>query len=112
MKPLETSVYVEAVKGCIKRFAFLKRGLQNGNVLNTSGSKLLYSLDEDFIALTVLVMAPIPSISTVQTSPCLRKIGGLRKQPTPGGVPVKIKSPGFNVTYLEIHSTRKSVLKI
>jgi len=44
-----------------------------------------------------------PSISTSITSPLLRKTGGFRANPTPGGVPVAITSPGSSV----IDSDRK-----
>ena len=40
---------------------------------------------------------PTPSISTSTTSPGLSQTGGLRAMPTPGGVPVKIRSPGSRV---------------
>jgi hypothetical protein len=45
-------------------------------------------------ATTGLCSTPIPSISTSATSPGLSSTGGLRAMPTPGGVPVKIRSPG------------------
>jgi len=49
-------------------------------------------------ATTVFVMLPIFSISTVTTSPGFSQMGdGLRKQPTPGGVPVRMRSPGCSV---------------
>ena len=39
-------------------------------------------------------------------------IGGLRKQPTPGGVPVRIKSPGRSVMNWEHQAISSGVLKI
>lgn len=44
-----------------------------------------------------LSSTPIFSISTSTTSPDLRKTGGVRLKPTPGGVPVRITSPGSRV---------------
>ena len=41
-----------------------------------------------------LTSRPIPSISTVTSSPSPRSAGGSRKMPTPPGVPVAITSPG------------------
>lgn len=82
-----------------------------------------------FSSLTGLEMQPMPSISTSTTSPSckhgkhqcrrtsdikpqdqqesctLSQRGGLRKHPTPGGVPVKIKSPGCRVIIALHHST-------
>ncbi len=46
---------------------------------------------------TGLVSVPIPSTVMLTESPGLRKTGGLRKTPTPGGVPVEIRSPGSQV---------------
>ena len=46
---------------------------------------------------TGLRSVPSPSISTSTTSPGWSQTGGLRAIPTPGGVPVKIRSPGWNV---------------
>jgi hypothetical protein len=37
---------------------------------------------------------PRPSMPSVMTSPPLRKRGGLKPRPTPGGVPVVMTSPG------------------
>ena len=37
---------------------------------------------------------------------------GLRKQPTPGGVPVRMRSPGIKVTKLLIHSMQSPAEKI
>ena len=48
----------------------------------------------------MFVILPIPSISTSQVSPALRKRGGLWKKPTPGGVPVRMTSPGSNLKNL------------
>src|SRR6202040_1249447 len=42
----------------------------------------------------VLRSAPTPVTSTVTTSPDLRNSGGVRRAPTPDGVPVRITSPG------------------
>ncbi len=44
---------------------------------------------------------PIPSISTTMTSPEARNRGGLRKTPTPDGVPVAMMSPGSRVNACE-----------
>jgi hypothetical protein len=46
---------------------------------------------------TGFLRTPIPSISISTISPGLRKIGGLRTNPTPLGVPVEITSPGSSV---------------
>lgn len=50
---------------------------------------------------TGFVSVPRRSTVTLTESPGLRKTGGLRKTPTPGGVPVEIKSPGSQVTDCE-----------
>ena len=47
--------------------------------------------------ITGLRSVPRPSISTSTTSPFFNHTGGLRAMPTPGGVPVKIRSPGSSV---------------
>lgn len=39
------------------------------------------------------VMLPTPSISTVTVSPSCRNSCGLRRKPTPDGVPVRMTSP-------------------
>jgi hypothetical protein len=49
---------------------------------------------------------PMPSISTSATSPALSRIGGLRAIPTPGGVPVKIRSPGSSVMHCDRNHSR------
>jgi hypothetical protein len=51
---------------------------------------------------TGLRKIPIPSISTSTVLPGCKNTGGLRAKPTPGGVPVKIKSPAFSVHTPEI----------
>ena len=48
-------------------------------------------------ATTALVSTPICSISTSTRSPGCRNTGGVRATPTPGGVPVKSKSPTSSV---------------
>lgn len=46
-------------------------------------------------ATMVWVCSPNPSMPTLTTSPALRNTGvGLMPRPTPGGVPVRIRSPG------------------
>ena len=49
----------------------------------------------------VFSSTPMPSISTVTRSPSARYRGGLRKAPTPEGVPVAITSPGSSVKAME-----------
>jgi hypothetical protein len=49
-------------------------------------------------AATGLVSVPMPSIVTLTVSPGRRKTGGLRKTPTPGGVPVAMMSPTSQVS--------------
>ncbi len=49
---------------------------------------------------------PSFSISTSTRSPGLRNTGGLRAKPTPGGVPVKIKSPGASVQMSEMYEIK------
>ncbi len=51
---------------------------------------------------------PIRSISTSTTSPACKNTGGLRAAPTPGGVPVKITSPGASVHTSETYDTSSS----
>jgi hypothetical protein len=46
---------------------------------------------------TVFVMLPILSIHTSTRSPGLSHWGGFMAKPTPGGVPVKIRSPGSSM---------------
>jgi hypothetical protein len=50
---------------------------------------------------TALRSVPIPSISISTSSPSVSAIGGLRKMPTPAGVPVRITSPGRRVKTVE-----------
>ena len=52
---------------------------------------------------------PSFSISTSTTSPAWRYTGGLRAKPTPGGVPVKITSPGASVQTSEIYDINSSI---
>ena len=47
---------------------------------------------------------PTRAISISTVSPGWRNTGGLRPMPTPGGVPVKIRSPGFRVQTLEMYA--------
>lgn len=61
---------------------------------------------------TVFVMLPIPSTWQVTTSPSFSHSGGLRKQPTPGGVPVNMRSPGCSVQNVEIHAMHAFVSKM
>ena len=51
-------------------------------------------------ATTGLVSVPTPSYVHVMRSPAFSRIGGLRAEPTPGGVPVAITSPGRSVMML------------
>lgn len=77
----------------------------------------------------VLIIFPMPSISLTRTSPAFKNSGGFLLMPTPAGVPVRIKSPGYSVTilkflrkyistlfvvktYCERYETKKSILKI
>lgn len=53
-----------------------------------------------YYAITFLSF-PNPSISLSKTSPAFRNCGGFLCTPTPEGVPVRIKSPGYNVTILQ-----------
>mmetsp|Transcript_14528 Transcript_14528/g.36501 ORF Transcript_14528/g.36501 Transcript_14528/m.36501 type:complete len:241 (-) Transcript_14528:701-1423(-) len=50
------------------------------------------------------VSVPIPSISHSTTSPGTSHRGGLRKHPTPGGVPVAMTSPARSVVNRETNS--------
>ena len=43
--------------------------------------------------MTLFLMIPIFSISTITTSPCFKKLGGVKKAPTPLGVPVIMMVP-------------------
>ncbi len=51
---------------------------------------------------TGFLSTPSPSISTSTTSPSFNQTGGFRAMPTPGGVPVKIRSPGSRVKIWEM----------
>ena len=55
------------------------------------------SQPSSFSATTSFRRVPSSSISTSTTSPGLSQTGGLRAIPTPGGVPVKIRSPASSV---------------
>ena len=44
---------------------------------------------------------PMPVISTSSTSPGFIQSGGLRRWPTPSGVPVAMTSPGMSVVKSE-----------
>src|SRR5207248_931942 len=57
-------------------------------------------------ATTGLVRTPIPSTSTSTTSPFFIETFGSRAQPTPGGVPVRIRSPGSSVKTFDTYATR------
>src|SRR5436309_1138546 len=60
-----------------------------------------------YASLTGLSIEPSLSISTRQTSPGCRKTGvGFMANPTPGGVPVAMRSPGDSVTSPERYETR------
>src|SRR5262249_55540349 len=51
--------------------------------------------------------SPKPSMPSVTTSPALRNFGsGFMPSPTPGGVPVRMTSPGSSTKYCEQHQTR------
>ncbi len=50
---------------------------------------------------TGLASSPTPEISTSTTSPALRKSGGVRRTPTPEGVPVTSTSPGASSVKVE-----------
>jgi hypothetical protein len=43
----------------------------------------------------------MPSMRHTVTSPGFRKMGGLRAEPTPAGLPVEITSPGRRVRMFE-----------
>jgi hypothetical protein len=43
----------------------------------------------------------MPSYVHTDTSPALKKIGGLRADPTPAGLPVAMTSPGRSVMMFE-----------
>lgn len=49
------------------------------------------------LAATVFSIAPMPSISHRTTSPACRNFGGSMPAPTPSGVPVAMRSPGWSV---------------
>src|SRR5690606_10707102 len=59
-----------------------------------------------------LLSSPSPSIETVTTSPSFRKRGGFMPIPTPGGVPVRMTSPGSSVKCCDRYEIRVGILKI
>src|SRR3954451_6086337 len=63
-------------------------------------------------ATTGLDTTPIPSTSTSTTSPSFIDSFGSRAQPTPGGVPVRIRSPGSSVKTRDTYATRNGTSKI
>ena len=48
----------------------------------------------------------MPSYEHTDTSPALRKIGGLRAEPTPAGLPVASTSPARSVRMCEPYETK------
>ena len=56
---------------------------------------------ESYASLTGFSSVPNPVISMRTTSPALRYTGGFIPSPTPGGVPVAIRSPGISVMRFE-----------
>ena len=63
-------------------------------------------------AATVFRNVPRWSISTSTASPGLSQTGGFRAMPTPGGVPVKIRSPGSRVKTCDRYAISSSTPKI
>ena len=57
-------------------------------------------------AATGFERTPIPSTSTSTTSPGRSETRGSRAQPTPAGVPVRIRSPGSSVKTADANATR------
>ena len=55
----------------------------------------------DHASFTPFSICPRPVISSRHVSPGCRKTGGFRAKPTPGGVPVAMRSPGESVIRLE-----------
>src|SRR6267378_448014 len=60
----------------------------------------------------VLTSTPTLSISISTVSPGFIQTGGLRRAPTPPGVPVTMTSPGASVVKLEMYSISFGILKI
>jgi hypothetical protein len=60
----------------------------------------------------VFTSTPTLSISTSTVSPGFIQTGGLRRAPTPPGVPVTITSPGSRVVKVEMYSISFGILKI
>ena len=58
---------------------------------------VIFALYSHYGFTKVFRSAPRPSIATSNTSPSFSSTGGLRKTPTPSGVPVAITSPGSSV---------------
>ena len=56
---------------------------------------------ESYASLTGFSSVPSPAISMRTTSPGLRYTGGFIPRPTPGGVPVAMRSPGISVMRFE-----------
>lgn len=55
----------------------------------------------------VFLIFPMPSISLTRTSPAFKNSGGFLLIPTPAGVPVRIKSPGYSVTILQLQKKNR-----
>src|SRR5690606_32906795 len=64
------------------------------------------------LATTGLRSTPIPSMSASMTSPGCSRKGGLQAMPTPGGVPVKMTSPGSKADSRDKNSMRTGTPKI
>src|ERR1022692_4003200 len=73
---------------------------------------LVERLQNHFSCTTGFRSSPSPSISTSTTSPSFIYTGGLRATPTPGGVPVKITSPGSSVKTCDKYVSNSATLKI
>ena len=69
-------------------------------------------IKSNYPATTGFRSSPTPSISTSTSSPGFKNTGGLPTTPTPGGVPVKIKSPGSSVTTCDRYAISCGISKI
>jgi len=75
-----------------------KQLVSNPAALRLLNSLPRYSIAAAYAPTMGLVSVPIPSTVTLVVSPAFNQIGGFRANPTPGGVPVEIRSPTSHVS--------------
>src|SRR5205085_672111 len=99
---LANGVFIHGLNGDGPHFSHLRREVQ----LRKIGSVPIYPSAIEFSRMPTL------SISISTLSPGFIHTGGLRRAPTPPGVPVTSTSPGASVVHAETYSMIFGILKI